>query len=273
MHLSGVVGTHTHQTAKRVAGRYKSALLGFLLLPIFALANGPAELAPAKPGFTRLNVIGNLYVDVAGNYPEGYGGKWQNIGTQMQTPVTLTTYPGRGEVKPSRLTVILKNTEGSAGPMEFGFDNASGRICYGSLSGTEGPVVLTEVPRTFQLADLHLTVPDRISGCATRNPLIYNFATAVTLSADSQGNVTMQYVVDTYSTRGEHIYRRESPAYQFKNTMTPEMAAAEMAKKKQAAANAAAAAAAAQAQAEADAADRKRSEDILNSLPPDHGKK
>lgn len=245
-------------------------------------AYGPAPSSPAgplpavRPGFTRVNVMGNLYVDVQGSYPDGYAGRWSSAPTSV--PVNQTWYVNRGETRSTmQQTASLSASDGS-GRAQLSFAHRVG-TCYGDLAGANGQVLLTEAPRTFQLTNLHVMSPNYISGCAFTNT-INNFSGSVTLSADNMGNVYVQYAVNVFNAQGVQQYLWESSSYQLRNTMTPEMAVADIAKKKQMATQQAAAdvrrqeseAAAAQQSAQA-AADRKRSEDLLANLPSARGGK
>ena len=79
------------------------------------------------------------------------------------TPVTLNTIGPRGGPSASRLNVALANPDGP-GRAEFGFDNAAGQICYGDLTGTDFPIVLTDTPHTFRLTGLHTDVSTEPAG-------------------------------------------------------------------------------------------------------------
>jgi hypothetical protein len=200
----------------------------------------PPPPPPVEPGFSRTQVVGNLYVDVQGTYPDGYGGKWTGIGTPTGIPISQTWYVNKGQQKSTiQQPVTLTAPDGSPRAL-FAFSFRD-QVCYADITGAEGPVLLTQTPQTFRLADLHMLTPNRVSGCPFTNT-VNNFSGTVTLSADSSGDVNMQYAINVYNAQRVQQYLWQSDGYQFGNAMTPELAVADIEKKKVAAAQAAAAA-------------------------------
>lgn len=232
-------------------------------------AGYPSQRAPAPPppvrdGFTRVNIVGNLYVDVQGAYPPGYSGKWSGVGAPTTVPVSQTWYVNRGEAKSTtQQSAFLVAPDGSV-RAQFGFGIRNGS-CYGDITGTDGPVLLSEAPQTFRISNLHLMTPNYVSGCAFTNT-VNNFSGSVTLSADSKGNVYAQYNINVFNAQGTQQYLWESSSYQLRNTMTPELAVADIARKKELAAQQAVAEAAAiKARA---AADERRRVRLARKLTP-----
>lgn len=178
---------------------------------------------PVRPGFTRLNVVGNLYVDQQGSFPRGYAGQWNGVEALTPVPVTQTWYVNRTEAKSAiEQPATLARPDGP-GPAQFGF-SVRGKVCYGDITGTDQTVLLTETPQRFRISNLHTLTPNRVSGCLITNTLS-NFSPTVTLSADARGNVYLQYVIDVSNVQGNPVYRWESANVQLRNAMTPDSGA------------------------------------------------
>lgn len=74
-----------------------------------------------------------------------------------------------------------------------------------------------------------------MSGCASTREA-NNFSGTVTLSANRRGDISVRYDVDVFSAQGRQTYRWNSEEIQLKNGMTPELALADIQRKKEAAA-------------------------------------
>ncbi len=197
--------------------------------------------SPPQPGFSRVSVVGNLFVDVRGTYPQGYGGKWIGVGAQTSVPVSQTWYVNRGEQRSTIHQPIILASD-SSGRAQFGF-MVRGVTCYGDITGVDGPVVITEAPQTFRLSNLHMLTPNWVAGCPITNTM-NNFSGRVTLSADGAGDINIQSAVNVFNAQGAQQFLWELQGVQMTNAVTPAVAVADVEQKKMAAAQAAAAEAA-----------------------------
>lgn len=274
--------TMDRYTTRCAPARWRAAVAGLAILtglvPAAVHAQGrgfPGQPPSAPPGFSRLNLVGNLYVDVEGTYPEGYSGRWSGVGAPTTVPVSQIWYVNNGEARSMIQQPAFLAAPDSPDRAEFGF-TVRGTTCYGDLAAGGGPILLSEAPRTFRVVNLHTVSPIPTSGCMVTNTL-NSFNATVTLSANSRGDVSAQYVIDVFTARGLPQYRWESAQYQLKNAMTPTVAATDLTRKRQAAASQAAAEAvqaqAAAEQASKDQKDRNESDSILNSLSAARGRK
>jgi hypothetical protein len=191
----------------------------------YASAPNPPSGPPPKikPGFTRINVIGNLFVDVPSKSSTGGAGQWSGMGAPATIPVTQTWYVNKGQSRSTIQQPTLLVAPDRSPRAQFGF-NYRDRTCFADITGADGPVLLTETPQTFRLSDLHMLTPNRVTGCPFTNT-VNNFSGTITLSADSQGDVSMKYALNVYNAQGIQQYLWESADYQYRNGPAPEVAA------------------------------------------------
>ncbi len=216
------------------------------ILPLHALAG---DTPTVSPGTHRYKVVGNLYVDIAGDYPADYGPKWQSD-TLASIPVQTTNYMADGKPHADTRDATLADINGS-GRAWFRYRySLRSTTCYADITGADTPILIGAQPRTFTLSNFHLLTPsgNGSNDCQQGGGKVTARTTGtLTLSADADGNIGLSFVLDEYDNRDRRTFQRVSDTYAFRNIMTPQMAAADLNQKNQASA-----AAAAQAQADAD---------------------
>ena len=209
-------------------------VFGCLWLTNSALAQDTAKASDTAANTShRYKVIGNIFVDVPGEYPSGYQPNWaisqrNTIFTaDLDRSVTSRTYQDKD--------IIAYLDEGDKedndlGRVEFAWKPAAFHICVANISDSDAPILLSSTSRTFHLINPRFNHESQ--------PCRSHYTNAegdVTLAADNDGNIIMSFQINARSDRGNVSDRFVSNPQVFKNLMTPQLALADIEKKKQAA--------------------------------------
>ncbi|HWB27634.1 MAG TPA: hypothetical protein VG738_19290 [Chitinophagaceae bacterium] len=157
---------------------------------------------PLDSNNTRVMIAKNLFVDIKGRYPQGYGPKWRFIGTSSNLDFDVddyvfpTTYQ-KHETK----TIGIGDYEGKA---VLSYNAFSTCDCYAEIE-IDSFAVLTAKPQTFRIIDFQKVLNSKTTGEKCRsdwNTETYangGFEGEITLSANENGDIKMSLMIENYS--------------------------------------------------------------------------
>jgi hypothetical protein len=191
------------------------------------------QTAPAQNANRFEIAKGGLFVDMAGNYPQGYGPTWVLTGTQPQ-PVITNRYNvlNHGPQGTETLFVRITDVQGQA-VLEF-FRRGT-MPCDADIVGL--PQVITSTPKQFNLANFRYANnqgPQCQRAVGSKAP----WQGSITLSANANGDLALSLVLDMAMASGAPWFEFTAQNLPFVNQMTPQMAAAAAASAQKAAVNA-----------------------------------
>lgn len=121
----------------------------------------------------------------------------------------------------NRLSVQLMRYNGKTGLLLDGY-------CFGEIVGL--PVVLTSKPKMFRLANF--VRPDgKRPDCAKLSTYVATYDGIIRMSADDEGNISMDFAIEIYSTKGNKSYGYRADNVVMKNIQSPQVAWADVDRK------------------------------------------
>ena len=185
---------------------------------------------PPIPGLHRYAIAnGGLYVDLPGDYPQGYGPSWALNATAPQA-IIMDRYNRmtRGPQGTETLDVRIIDDQGRA-VLEFARRGST--PCLADIVGL--PQVITEAPKQFRLANFRYA-NNQGPQCQRRLGSTAPWQGRLTLSGDPDGNLRVSLVLNLAFDSRTPWFEFTARDLPFDNLMTPQMAVADVEKKKQA---------------------------------------
>ena len=192
--------------------------------------NGVALAAPIAParGYHRYEMVkGALFLDLAGNYPQGYGPAWKLNATTPQA-IVLDRYNALNGGPQGTETMFVRIVE-YQGRAVLEFTRRGTMGCRADIVGL--PQVITGAPKRFQLTNFRYL--NEQPQCQRKLGPNSPWQGSLTLSADADGNVQLSLALDLAMPTGAPWFQFTTREVPFANQMTPQMAAADLDRKKQ----------------------------------------
>ncbi|OYQ43373.1 hypothetical protein CHX27_10260 [Flavobacterium aurantiibacter] len=226
---TGKIGSFFKKQAKEVSDAVNDAAGGSheksILKKIKVNQNKGFPKASDKD--TRFAIAGNLYIDVAGKYPSGFEPKWKFITYQAQIVTPYEDYINpTAALKSQRGTFAIGDYQGKAVLM---FGTTETCDCYADIEIDEAAIISSK-PQTFKVSNFtkieNLKRVDK--KCAGNKYQEGGWEGRVTLSSNTDGDITMDLVIESYkSNLGKLLgvsYRFLLNNYQILNEMSPSKA-------------------------------------------------
>jgi hypothetical protein len=150
---------------------------------------------------TRYRIAKNLLIDIAGKYPNGYVPKWRFINYNSPLNFTLENWLNpRANTSQGKKNIAIGDYNGKA---VIRLDAFVLCHCFADIVTKDSVNVLTENPQTFEINNFRRILNDRSTGepCMPANNPNYagGWAGKITLSANRNGDITMDLMLENYS--------------------------------------------------------------------------
>jgi len=169
------------------------------------------DSSPAPdPNNTRIRVAGNLMIDIAGHYPNGYQPAWRFISKPSPLSVKIENWAHpQSKVRHSDFNLFIGDYGGKA-VIRFKAEGGFDKECFADIVIKNAPVVLASNPQVFELANFRRILNDRATGedCAfSSSP--GGWGGRIALSANGNGDVLMDLMMESYTVQrqvGKKVY-------------------------------------------------------------------
>lgn len=154
-----------------------------------------------NPNNTRFRIAKNLMIDIAGKYPNGYVPRWRFINYNSPLNFTMENWINPGaNTKQGTKNISIGDYGGKA---VLRIDAFILCHCFADIVVKDSVNVLTENPQTFEINNFRRILNDRSTGepCMPANNPNYagGWAGKVTLSANKNGDITMDMMLENYT--------------------------------------------------------------------------
>jgi hypothetical protein len=150
---------------------------------------------------TRFNIAKNLQIDIKGKYPLGYNPKWRFISYNhpLSCDVENWLFP-RANIHHEDKNLSIGDYNGKAVIRWDAFITCE---CFADIIVKDSIAVITETPQTFELANFRKILNERSTGEPCRGIGSWHhdggWAGKITLSANQNGDILMDLMIENYS--------------------------------------------------------------------------
>lgn len=156
----------------------------------------------------QFKVAENIYINIPGKYPNTFTPTWNYVRTinnsvdaDSKTPVKVENFIDN-VIYDRLVNVFIGSYEGKA----VIFTNYAGGNLQIADIRVDQPTILTSNPQTFILENFRLDY-SKIRPEKFKSPIYSNFGGRINLSTNSNGDLIMSYVLETYNATGAMTFR------------------------------------------------------------------
>jgi|GEM_PF-2283426 len=168
-----------------------------------------------SPNNTRFKIADNLKIDIKGKYPAGYVPKWRFIFEKSPLTFDIENYiVKRTNLAHENIPIAITSYNGKAVLRFSAFINAA---LYADIVIKDSLAVLTQTPQTFKLTNFQQIINDRPAGqryvSTNNNYFAGGFEGKITLSANENGDITMNLLIEAFN--GGSRFKEAGVSYRY----------------------------------------------------------